>query len=140
MLHQVKDWMTKKPLKADIHEDARAVGKLMHQEGVGHYLVFDEGRLVGVISEKDLKLINTLINKISSKNKEESTITVGDIMSRTVTTVSSDAKMSEAMKIMKERHIHCLPVMDSNHKVSGILTWSDILMYALIASQHIEKT
>jgi CBS domain-containing protein len=60
--------------------------------------------------------------------------TVGEVMSKNPITISPDKPLREAAKIMNDRNVHRLPVLDSEGQVIGILTRGDIIR-AMAASQ-----
>lgn len=64
------------------------------------------------------------------KRQLKSKVTIGDIMSRSLLTASPHTTTQEAFKIMKEKGIHHLPVMEKN-KLIGLVSMSDVRMYLL---------
>jgi acetoin utilization protein AcuB len=138
MKHLVEDWMTKHPLKVDVNEDVDVVADIMHNEAIRHMIVIDQGQLVGVLSEKDLTTVGKIRAKFQGLDCINVKITVGDLMGRNPFTVSGKSTMTEAIRLMNDKGVHSLPVMDDYGRLRGILTSTDIMRYALIASQHIE--
>lgn len=102
---------------------------LMHRDHVRRFPVVDSrGNLVGIISEKDLldatpSDATTLsvweINYLLSK------LTVEKIMTKKVITITRDTPVEEAARIMADKKIGGLPVVENN-KVVGIVTETDI--------------
>jgi len=92
--------------------------RLLKEKSIRHLPIVEGGRLVGIVSDRDL-LGQALIDPTG--------ILVGDIMSRKVLTVHPDTEIREAARVMVEEHIHALPVIDENRAVVGIVTTSDIL-------------
>jgi acetoin utilization protein AcuB len=134
MKTQVGDWMTKHPLKIDINEDVKTATNIMRQESISHLLIFDEGWLRGIISEKDLLLADK-IKKRLQPHEGMVKITVGDLMSRHPVTVRKDTLMTNAIRLMREKDFRSLPVIDETDTVVGILTQTDIMRFAIVASQ-----
>ena len=86
-----------------------------------HVLVINgDGRLAGVISDRDL--LRVMGGTIDWKTK-----TVEQIMTRDVLTVTRGTLLSVAVKEIVVRRINCLPVIDENEKVCGIVTSTDLL-------------
>lgn len=94
----------------------------MAERSAGTALVMDGDQLVGIISERDF------IRKIYLKNKCGQGVTVGEIMSTTLTTVTPDEKLENCMNMMTEKRIRHLPVL-TDGKVTGILSIGDIVKY-----------
>ena len=64
------------------------------------------------------------------KRKLKSRVTIGDIMSKNLITIGPHTTTQEAFRIMKDRGIHHLPVMEKN-KLTGLCSMSDVRMYLL---------
>jgi|SRR6478672_4611027 CBS domain-containing protein len=108
-------------------------------------VVDDSGTLVGVISETDLMWQETGVNPPAYIMFLDSVIflqnpatyerelhkalgqTVEEVMTRDVITVHSDKSLREAAKLMHEKNVRRLPVVDGSNKVIGILTRGDIV-------------
>ncbi len=112
-----KDLFTVRP--EDIIDFAAS---LMNWKHIRHVPVEDDsGNLVGLISSREL--LEILAND-KLKNKDE--IIVQDIMKTDIATISPETSSLEALKIMREKDIGCLPVVKGN-KLIGIITAHDFL-------------
>lgn len=99
------------------------VASLMHWERIRHVPVEDdEGRLVGLVSQRNLLL---LLTQGSSLNRAHG-VPVHVIMKRDLITASPETKTLEALKLMRKNRIGCLPVV-KDEKIVGIVTLFDIL-------------
>lgn len=107
--------------------------QLMQREHIRRLPVVQHGRLVGIVSDKDLLHaspsdatslsvweINYLVSKIS----------VRDVMTREVLTVSEDTPIEEAARVMADNKIGGLPVM-KNGQVVGLITETDLFKILL---------
>lgn len=102
--------------------------KLMRQEKIRRMPVVQNGKLVGIVSDKDL--LNASPSSATSLSIWEmnyllSKITVDDVMTRDVLTVTPDTPIEQAARIMADNKIGGLPVTD-NGSVLGIITETDI--------------
>lgn len=88
--------------------------------GVGAMVVLDQGRLVGVVSERDYT------RKVALQGKNSKEITVADIMTRDVVTVAPQTGSAACMALMSHNKIRHLPVVDGM-QVLGILSMRDIM-------------
>lgn len=102
--------------------------ELMADKGIGAVVVLDEGKLVGVMSERDYARKVILLGRASRD------IPVGVIMSEKVITVSPDTPVEECMALMTIRHIRHLPVLD-REKLVGLISIGDVVK-AIISEQQ----
>jgi len=95
-----------------------------------HLLVVENRKLVGVISDRDLlKALNPSLDSLSENPRDLALLNrkAHQIMSLRPITVTKDAPIEEAMKLMVENDISCLPVVSTDGTVEGVVSWKDIL-------------
>ena len=102
----------------------------MAEHHVGALVVIDQGRLVGIVSERDYA------RKVVLQGKSSQTTAVSDIMSSPVHTISPDDRANAAMRIMTDKRIRHLPVVSAGTMV-GMLSIGDLLK-VVIADQKAE--
>ncbi len=130
----VRDVMTPNPITVEEDVSFQDALKLIRDKGIRRLPVVDgEGRLVGIITEKDLLYASP--SKATSLDVWElnyllSKLKVKDLMTRNVVTVSDDLPIEEAAKIMADRKIGGLPVLRDG-KLVGIITETDIFRVLL---------
>lgn len=98
--------------------------KLMSEHNIGAVVVLENGVLVGIFSERDYARKGILTGRTASDTL------ISEVMTEKVLTVSPQFKLEECMKIMSEKHIRHLPVMNEN-KATGMVSASDILTAVL---------
>ena len=101
--------------------------KLLSEKDVGALVVISEGKLAGVFSERDYA------RKVALRGKSSRDVRVGEIMSRSVITVTPGHSSEECMRLGTEHHIRHLPVLDGEQLV-GVVSIGD-LVNAIISSQ-----
>lgn len=130
----VKDIMTPNPITVKPEVSFQDALKLMRDKGIRRLPVVDDmGKLIGIITEKDLLYASP--SKATSLDIWElnyllSKLTVKDIMTHSVITVSEDLPVEEAAKVMADKKIGALPVMRDGELV-GIVTETDIFKVLL---------
>jgi acetoin utilization protein AcuB len=130
--------MSLSPLTITPRTSVHAARALMQQCRIRHLPVVEEGRLVGLVSDRDIRLV--LPSPATSLAAGElhyllTKLTVGQIMSRFVMAVSPECPLPEAIGRMLGHKIGALPVVE-NRQVVGMLTRTDVLqaflkLYAL---------
>ncbi len=88
--------------------------------GVGALAVMDNGKLVGLVSERDYT------RKVALEGKNSKETAVAEIMTRNVITVAPTTLTNACMTLMSQKKIRHLPVVDGD-KVVGMLSIRDIL-------------
>lgn len=117
--------MTANPLCVAVQRTALEIVELFHEMRFRHLLVTDHGRLVGVMSDRDVvRLFGT---HDSPERDYLETITAGELMSVDLLTVDPEATLLEAVRIMLDNGISCLPVVDAGF-ACGILTSTDLFL------------
>ena len=109
----------------DLAEDIMNLGRIRHMP------VVDDGNVVGIVSQRDL-FRSALVTALGFGRKTERnlirTIKIKEIMTEHVITISPDVSVKEAARVMIDKKIGCLPVVNGEKRV-GLLTETDILRY-----------
>ncbi len=121
----VKEIMTREVCTVKRKESLLEAAKKMLEYGVGSVVVVENGRPVGIVTEKDI------LYKVVSKNRVPSDVKIEEIMSTPLITIKPTTSLREATDIMKKRGIRRLPVVDDNGNLIGIVTDNDILSVAI---------
>ena len=114
--------------------DAR---QIMLKERIRHLLVTEGTRLVGIVTDRDIRL--NLPSQATSLSMWEvnyllAKLTVGKVMTRSVIITGPDQDAADAARLLLEHKIGALPVLDGEHLI-GIVTETDVLR-AFARSQH----
>ena len=103
----------------------------IRRAGVRHLPVVSNGRLVGLLTERDVRRhgASILYSTPEDYNKTFEQTLVETVMTRDVTTIGPDATLAEATSLLHSQRLGCLPVMDGQQLV-GIITRADLLRFA----------
>ncbi|MBN1803895.1 MAG: CBS domain-containing protein [Sedimentisphaerales bacterium] len=116
---KVEDVMSKNVITASHDESVAKAAKTMAKNNVSCAVVTDENGIAGILTERDLFAI------VTEKNKDFDKITVSQIMSHKVESISPDISVLDASAIMDARHIRRLPII-RNDRLVGIVTQTDL--------------
>lgn len=95
-----------------------------------HLLVVENGRLQGVVSDRDLlRALSPFIGTLAETNRDINTLErrVHQIMTRKLVTLTPEASVRDAIDVFLTHGISCLPVVDAQNRPVGIVTWRDVL-------------
>jgi len=102
---------------------------IMKMKRLRHLPVVEEGRLVGMLTQRDLfhAALSTALNFGEKAQKEFlKTVVVKEVMTEEVLTIDPGADVKEAARLLIEHKIGCLPVVE-NGKLVGLVTETDLL-------------
>ena len=115
--------MLSRPATVERDHTVLRAARLMREKEIGSVIVVDEqGRPVGMLTDRDLAV------KVLSEGKSSET-PVDEVMSHPVFAVSRDALVFDTLREMARRHVHRMPVIDSETKeLVGMVTAENALM------------
>ena len=116
----VRDYMTPNPHSVRIDRSLTVAHGLMRKHKIRHLPVLDAGKLVGVLSLRDLHLIETL------PDVDASDVKVEDAMTLDTYSVSPETPLAKVVRVMAKRKIGSAVVM-SNGRPTGIFTTVDAM-------------
>ena len=137
-LHRVRDWMVPDPIIVSPQATVADAVVLLEAHRIRHLPVMDVDRLVGMITDRDVRLASMPRARMEPAQPDAllRLIRVEQVMSPDPTTAAPDMPIAEAARLMLERRYGGLPVVDDGRLV-GIITQGDLLK-ALLTYLHSE--
>ena len=126
---QLSEIMNRKVVTVDKHASLRQAQRILDQHNIRHLFVMDGKRLVGIVTDRDLrKAAPSSKSPLTASEREEfmDELKVVEVMSRKLIEASPSTTVREAAKVMVREKIGCLPVVDGNALI-GIVTETDLL-------------
>ena len=118
---KAKDIMTEKPESVTPGTNIADVARIMRDMNVGIVPVADDDRLLGVITDRDITI------RVTAAGMAPQDVTVQDFMSPNVETVSPGDSVDEVRKIMAEKQIRRVMVVDDG-KLVGVISLGDVAL------------
>jgi acetoin utilization protein AcuB len=143
MKDKVKDWMTRNPVT--IEDDATIIEAihLMMEKGIRRLPVMHNGRLCGIITDRMLKdyspgkatsLDTWEVHYVLSRTK------VAEAMNAKPNTTTPEAKLVDAARIIRDKKLYGLCVVDDHGDLVGIVTIKDLIEALFYLAEKAEKT
>ena len=126
----VQNWMSTGVMSIGADESIRKAIKLQKEYNVSLLPVMEDGKLIGIISDRDIKkasFSNTIPLDMNEAIYLASKVTVRDVMTPHPLTVSHELTMEEVADFLLKNRISGAPVVDNAGKIVGIITRSDAL-------------
>jgi CBS domain-containing protein len=120
---QIRDLMTENPSSCAPSTAVAEAAKVMAREDVGSVPVVDGGRLVGVVTDRDL------VVRVLAEGRDPDSTNVGDVASSDPATVSPEDSLDDALKLLARHQVRRLPVVEGDQLV-GIVAQADIARHA----------
>jgi CBS domain-containing protein len=122
----VSQIMTKNVLSTEKSTNLVDTARLMTEKGVGCVVITENGRPVGVLTDKD-------IMKKIVRNKNVFQEDVGTLMSQPLVSVPPDMRVVDALNLMRKKNIRRLPVVNEGRLEGLVTVHRDLLYWALTA-------
>jgi len=134
---KVRDYMTPAPETLDAQQSLLEAVLLLRSTGFRHIPILEKGLLAGVLSERDLwRYTPSMLIPTSAQeyNRVFEETQIGTVMTRNPTSIAPDAPLLEAVELLSQRKLGCLPVLEEGRLV-GIITVRDMLraLYHLLS-------
>ena len=118
-----KEVMTPEPFCCVPTDQVSAVAQIMKRENIGPMPVVDSQetrKLIGIITDRDLAM------KIVGECRDAEATKVEEVMTRKVVTCREDDDLQRAMKLMSERQLRRIVIVDNANKAVGIISQADL--------------
>ncbi len=132
----VREIMTRHLVTVDMDASLLKVRRHFERNPIHHLLVVDGQKLVGIISDRDyLEAISPFIDTLSELKRDMQTLRkrAHRIMTPRPITATADLPVAEAISLMLAHNISCLPVVNAQRELDGIITMRDVLRVSMHA-------
>jgi acetoin utilization protein AcuB len=131
---RIREVMTREPYVAQVRDSIRTVVSELAEADVRHLPVVENGALVGIVSDRDLREVVPSALDATERPRESEKILarpISDVMSSDVVSVGPEDDLVEAIDLMIEHRIGAIPVVDDGSaELIGIVSYVDALRAA----------
>jgi CBS domain-containing protein len=125
---KVGDMCNREVVYIDRAEGVIAAAKVMRERHVGDLVVVDgsvDARApIGLLTDRDL-----VVSALAQDAADLTRLLVGDLLTRAVVSVSEDAAVAEALRLMRVHGVRRLPVLDARGGLVGLVTSDDVIEF-----------
>jgi len=125
----VSNWMSKDVISVDVNDSMQDAAKLIRKHKIKRLPVMENGKLVGIVTDRDLKRASA--SDVTTLEIHEllfliSEIKIRDIMTKDPITIPIDYTIDEAAQVLLEHKLSGAPVVDHEGQIAGVITQTDI--------------
>lgn len=116
----VRDVMTPAPRAVDTSASVVDAAEIMRDADIGNVVVLENEHLYGILTDRDI------VVRVLAEGSDPATVQVGQICSRELTTILPTASVGDAVRLIREKAVRRLPVVEESGEVVGIVSMGDI--------------
>jgi CBS domain-containing protein len=121
MAQKIRDVMTPEPVTCEAEDSVLAAARAMRDHAIGDVIVVDAGRICGMITDRDL------VVRVMADGWDPDETPLGEVCTREVATLAPDDDADRAVRLMTERAIRRIPIVERD-SVVGVVTIGDLAM------------
>lgn len=112
--------MTRNPATCGPQSPVTEAAQMMEREGVGSIPVCDNGKLEGILTDRDIAV------RVVAGGRDPRETKIQDVMTRNPECVTASDSVDRAIEVMETRQVRRIPVIDGGGKLVGIIAQADI--------------
>ena len=130
---RIKQIMTTNLIEARDDSNLKELSSHFVEHNIHHLPVVDEkGSLTGILSDRDVnQSLSPFLDTDQERQQDKDCLKIlaRDIMTKEPITVTEDTRIDTASILLLEHNFSCLPVVNEDDNLVGLVTWKDILNY-----------
>jgi acetoin utilization protein AcuB len=129
---KITEIMSSPPITGTLDDFLSEVKEMLAVNNIKHLVIIEEGKLMGVLSERDLLLaISPYVNSNVYTTRDLATLNqrVGQILERHPLYLDDQSELGDAIDMFDKNHISCIPIVDADFVPVGVVTKSDIIRF-----------
>jgi CBS domain-containing protein len=112
--------MSSNPCAIEADRSVAYAAKMMKQEDVGVAPIVESGRLVGMLTDRDIAV------RVVAEGKDPDSVSARDVASSNVVTIDPQQDLDEALRLMARYQVRRLPVVEEDGRLVGVIAQADV--------------
>ena len=120
MGQNIRDIMTTNPSTIEPDQSVVEAAKIMKQEDAGVVPVTENGRLTGMVTDRDIAI------RVVAEGKDPQSTAVREVASKNLVTIDPQQDLDEALRLMAKHQVRRLPVVEEDGRLVGVVAQADV--------------
>ena len=120
MGQRIRDIMTSNPQTVEPSKTVVDAARIMKQEDAGVVPVTENGRLTGMVTDRDIAI------RVVAEGKDPQSTAVREVVSKNLVTIDPQQDLDEALRLMAQHQVRRLPVVEEDGRLVGIVAQADV--------------
>jgi CBS domain-containing protein len=120
MGQHIREVMTTSPSTVEAQATVVEAARVMKQIDAGVVPVTENGRLTGMVTDRDIAL------RVVAEGKDPQSTTVGEVATKNLVTVDPQQDLDEALRLMAQHKVRRLPVVEEDGRLVGVVAQADV--------------
>ena len=120
MGQSIRDIMTSNPRTVEPSKTVVDAARIMKQEDAGVVPVTENGRLTGMVTDRDIAI------RVVAEGKDPKSTTVREVASTDLVTIDPQQDLDEALRLMAKHQVRRLPVVEEDGRLVGVVAQADV--------------
>ena len=120
MGQRIREVMTSNPSTIESDKSVADAARIMKQEDAGVVPVTENGRLTGMVTDRDIAI------RVVAEGKDAQSTSVREVSSRNLVTVDPQQDLDEALRLMAKHQVRRLPVVEEDGRLVGVVAQADV--------------
>ena len=120
MGQSIREIMTSNPSTIEPNQSVVEAARIMKQEDAGVVPVTENGRLTGMVTDRDIAI------RVVAEGKDPKSTNVGEVASKNLVTLDPEQDLDEALRLMAQHQVRRLPVVEEDGRLVGVVAQADV--------------
>ena len=120
MGQRIREIMTSNPSTVEPDKTVADAARIMKQEDAGVVPVTENGRLTGMVTDRDIAI------RVVAEGKDPQSTPVREVASKNLVTIDPQQDLDEALRLMAKHQVRRLPVVEEDGRLVGVVAQADV--------------